>query len=291
MFRRAFTLIELLVVIAIIAILAAILFPVFAQAKVAAKGTASLSNIKQLGMAWIMYANDNSDYAVPYANETPGPLLFNGLQYSPWAQLCQPYIKNINITQDPLVDPNPSENGIPTSQLWPYRPQYGYAFTIWSPYTVIQTDGPTVPISLTQAANPAETVAFTERKDRNTKDWQWTGTIIWMAQCVAPPYCRDTFLGGMTGVNPTSYCAVSTLWGVHGFEQFGPLVPEPTDTEGGRTGGVSLRKTGLAMALFGDAHAKYLPPGQLAKGTNWNWNIAPQSITMTDIKQYMWDLD
>lgn len=59
--RRAFTLIELLVVIAIIAILAAILFPVFAQAKQAAKKTASLSNVKQLTTATVMYAGDNDD--------------------------------------------------------------------------------------------------------------------------------------------------------------------------------------------------------------------------------------
>ena len=59
--RSAFTLIELLVVIAIIAILAAILFPVFAQAKAAAKATVSLSNLKQLGLSWIIYANDYDD--------------------------------------------------------------------------------------------------------------------------------------------------------------------------------------------------------------------------------------
>ncbi len=58
---RAFTLIELLVVIAIIAILAAILFPVFAQAKVAAKKTNSLSNIKQITLACIMYEGDFDD--------------------------------------------------------------------------------------------------------------------------------------------------------------------------------------------------------------------------------------
>ncbi|HRK22187.1 MAG TPA: prepilin-type N-terminal cleavage/methylation domain-containing protein [Fimbriimonadaceae bacterium] len=59
--KRAFTLIELLVVIAIIAILAAILFPVFAQAKESAKKTAALSQIKQVGTAFIIYAGDHDD--------------------------------------------------------------------------------------------------------------------------------------------------------------------------------------------------------------------------------------
>ncbi len=59
--RRAFTLIELLVVIAIIAILAAILFPVLAQAREAAKKTQCLSNLKQLGMSMMLYLGDNND--------------------------------------------------------------------------------------------------------------------------------------------------------------------------------------------------------------------------------------
>ena len=59
--KKAFTLIELLVVIAIIAILAAILFPVFAQAKLAAKKISSVSNIKQASLAILMYNNDFDD--------------------------------------------------------------------------------------------------------------------------------------------------------------------------------------------------------------------------------------
>ncbi len=63
--KKGFTLIELLVVIAIIAILAAILFPVFARAKEAAKRTTCLSNLRQFGLAWTMYAGDADERACP----------------------------------------------------------------------------------------------------------------------------------------------------------------------------------------------------------------------------------
>ena len=70
--KKAFTLIELLVVIAIIAILAAILFPVFAQAKVAANKAVCLSNLKQIGTATLLYSNDADDmYPLGYGFDTP----------------------------------------------------------------------------------------------------------------------------------------------------------------------------------------------------------------------------
>src|SRR6476659_6898905 len=73
--HRGFTLIELLVVIAIIAILAAILFPVFAQARERARSAACLSNLKQIGLAFAMYAQDYDEVAVATAIANGGPSL------------------------------------------------------------------------------------------------------------------------------------------------------------------------------------------------------------------------
>lgn len=98
--RKAFTLIELLVVIAIIAILAAILFPVFAQAKVAAKASADLSNMKQIGTSLQIYLSDNDDtymQAYYYNNDNDSS---NG--YSQWSGLLEPYTKNLEIFRSPL---------------------------------------------------------------------------------------------------------------------------------------------------------------------------------------------
>jgi prepilin-type N-terminal cleavage/methylation domain-containing protein len=94
--RNAFTLIELLVVIAIIAILAAILFPVFAQAKAAAKSTAALNNLKQVGTAIHMYAADYDDGTV-LTDWAPT----SAVSRPSWPWLLMPYTKNRDINWDP----------------------------------------------------------------------------------------------------------------------------------------------------------------------------------------------
>jgi prepilin-type N-terminal cleavage/methylation domain-containing protein/prepilin-type processing-associated H-X9-DG protein len=84
-----FTLIELLVVIAIIAILAAILFPVFAQAREAARKTACISNMKQLSLGWTMYLEDYDEISPMTAEccDASGSQIY-------WITLIDPYIKN-----------------------------------------------------------------------------------------------------------------------------------------------------------------------------------------------------
>jgi len=96
--RRAFTLIELLVVIAIIAILAAILFPVFAQAKAAAKTTVMLSNQKQIATATQMYSSDFDDMTVP-----GGDPWWSDPALPTWEILIYPYVKNQQIFWDPSI--------------------------------------------------------------------------------------------------------------------------------------------------------------------------------------------
>lgn len=93
--RHAFTLIELLVVIAIIAILAAILFPVFAQAKAAAKKVAGLSNVKQAGTSIQIYATDYDDSIMGC------PANGGGVESYVAAAYLQPYIKSFQMFKDP----------------------------------------------------------------------------------------------------------------------------------------------------------------------------------------------
>jgi prepilin-type N-terminal cleavage/methylation domain-containing protein/prepilin-type processing-associated H-X9-DG protein len=99
--RRGFTLIELLVVIAIIAILAAILFPVFARAREKARQTSCLNNVKQLTLGLIQYVQDY-DEVFPHWRNFRNP---KGSVY--WYEIVQPYVKNTQVQKCPS-EPNRS---------------------------------------------------------------------------------------------------------------------------------------------------------------------------------------
>ncbi|HLV81153.1 MAG TPA: DUF1559 domain-containing protein [Chthonomonadaceae bacterium] len=108
--RNAFTLIELLVVIAIIAILAAILFPVFAQAREQARATSCLSNTKQIALGELMYSQDYDEQIMPWITvnrrlaTSTQPVQEQGC----WFTIIQPYIKNTQILFCPSWDINRS---------------------------------------------------------------------------------------------------------------------------------------------------------------------------------------
>jgi prepilin-type N-terminal cleavage/methylation domain-containing protein len=97
--RRAFTLIELLVVIAIIAILSAILFPVFSQAKEAAKQTRALAQMKQLGTSLMIYAGDADDSFVPASSRSG----IAGVDPIVWPEALYPYVKNDDVFVAPAA--------------------------------------------------------------------------------------------------------------------------------------------------------------------------------------------
>lgn len=179
--RIGFTLIELLVVIAIIAILAAILFPVFAQAKLAAKKTVSLSNVKQLALSTLMYAGDNDD-AVPEGftkDVVPIPppggcwpsLTIDQSGGCLWAysQLEYPYHKSLAVFHDP---------GTPDQSADPSYANYGVNQNV---FQVLHWGGTTPPAVLTAISHPADRILMTE-----------TGYLITSQYDIAAP-CGDIY--------------------------------------------------------------------------------------------------
>ncbi|AIE85499.1 DUF1559 domain-containing protein [Fimbriimonas ginsengisoli] len=156
--KLAFTLIELLVVIAIIAILAAILFPVFAQAKEAAKSTACLSNSKQLALGLTLYANDEED-RLPAATEHGGGDGTGELTGQTWLDTVQPYIKARLLYRCP-TDASPLWNRSEDPRLT------SYGINAYVTYNHEPYFGP----ALSSFTHPAETVLGAELADSVDED-------------------------------------------------------------------------------------------------------------------------
>ncbi len=255
--KGAFTLIELLVVIAIIAILAAILFPVFAQAKEAAKKSACLSQAKQTGISSALYTGDYDNMMVPFCYGIEGPNVSSprgwgdgyGLMY--WQQTLQPYMKSYELLVCPSKDytiayygawidgkgPDPgstettpkgmlrvswSWNAIGVDQ-WPYAPKVDASFN-----TAGQTGYVAAPYSYWYAS-PVSESAVARPAD-----------AIWLTEGIWPDAGDDSL---------TDY----------GWKLMRPTNPYTTSSSGMRFKGhrVRGRHTDGFNAIFGDTHAKY----------------------------------
>jgi prepilin-type N-terminal cleavage/methylation domain-containing protein/prepilin-type processing-associated H-X9-DG protein len=144
--RRGFTLIELLVVIAVIALLAAIVFPVFAQVREKGRQTTCLSNCRQIGMAQMLYLQDYDETLLPAQMATDQPRQPNSADpflrwanWRTWTQLIEPYLKDTRVLYCPsfneqvLVDnaAHPSCDGESVRRYFParfYYSHFGMAF-------------------------------------------------------------------------------------------------------------------------------------------------------------------
>jgi prepilin-type N-terminal cleavage/methylation domain-containing protein/prepilin-type processing-associated H-X9-DG protein len=186
--RRGFTLIELLVVIAIIAILAAILFPVFARAREKARQTSCLSNEKQISLSWLMYADDYDETVVdsqPLFYASPPPL---GIM-NQWEGAILPYVKNLQLFTCPSHKdwaPYPQTYGSTTALPAGVVDQtgYGYNGSFWAvgdaesafdgPYASSQRlDG----VGLSQMPVPADTLLIGDSANGNTTTMQGRGEL------------------------------------------------------------------------------------------------------------------
>lgn len=275
---KAFTLIELLVVIAIIAILAAILFPVFAQAKLAAKGTASLSNAKQTTLASIMYSGDCDDMVMPDATwYGSGQLLNWGAPFSPWTWLILPYMKTAIMYQDPLTSPYPSEAGVSDVRTWCFYPEYGYNYSNLAPWTG-NAEARRDVVSFSSITKASQTVMLTSKfnwakADSSKFGWYGVGSFLPVLQIVEPPSCNDA----------PGYCFFN--WG-SGYDALAGM--RGNREEGAFTGGVALRKSGQAIVAWTDGHASSMAPGGLAAGTNWTPSIDQSNLVLNDKSKYLW---
>lgn len=283
--KLAFTLIELLVVIAIIAILAAILFPVFAQAKAAAKGTVSLSNTKQTVLANLMYSTDaDGNFVLGTAwNTGNDPLTFgDGFAFSTWAWSVQPYMKSTGLMLDPLAPGNTVLSGIPQNITDTFMPQFGYNFTFLSPVTGPSNAQTPTSTSDTQAANPAATVMVVSKFTGSEYDMS-SGT--W----------ATGFPGGMLADAAASVpdCYSIPQWCLDNWGQgsfFDATLKIKTDVAGRYSGGNAVRASNNSVVGFTDGHAKKMSISALGAGTNWTPTLAVGSLITNDTDKYLWDL-
>jgi len=281
--NRAFTLIELLVVIAIIAILAAILFPVFAQAKAAAKNTADLSNTKELGLASIMYAGDTDD-VFSFAVRAD----WNAT----WVSNALPYVKSNGLFRSPFDSGNANKFSTDWLNTWAGLPVSYGANAYYHPAGTTVGDGcgcgnQCIPAGAF-APMPQPTACggnadwFTKASISATEITQPAGTIMMTVKLDS-----DALKAG--GIGNSSAFFGSNEFTIHGggwdwaaaAEIPDGTLPAENGTSvkypNGKRGAVSLTNAGNSNFVFTDGHAKSMKP----EATD------PDPINMKD--KNMWD--
>lgn len=274
----AFTLIELLVVIAIISIIAAILFPVFAQAREKSRQSVCASNVRQISLAILQYVQDNDEVVPPVEYTTDWDKDNPPYDYFTWAILVQPYINNWNVFRCPDSEINPmgvwDPPNLAQEHVLQYTIAYGYNYNYlnpWEPcdpntelmdyYDLYINGGP--PIALSRIQEPANTVLIADSK------LQVPG--------------QTSTVDAPTVMDPPVACGVATQgWGIGSFGDSGALVTS--------TGTFDPRHNGGGTVAFCDGHVKWMTPASLAVGTNWHPGIANTDVRITDLSKYLWSL-
>lgn len=301
--RSGFTLIELLVVIAIIAILAAILFPVFAQARESARQTTCVSNDNQVSKAVLMYLQDY-DETFPIQNYRPCTAANCNWPNQSWPMLVQPYTKNWQTFRCPS-DPNATDAGLsfrPSDErpvandnerifAWATRANRGYNSQYLSPAVIFPGTGDAiVGTQMARVQASGSTILFLDS--------------IWDRLGGAPkgggnwaldPPCR------YTRVNNVTVDTFPLPAGISGFYWFGgwnPFSPQAWNVFGGvwpfHMGGnkgndtFRRRNESNATVAFLDGHVKAMRIDQIANGCNvsngWGGVIYDRDL-------YLWDLE
>jgi len=229
--RKGFTLIELLVVIAIIAILAAILFPVFAKVREKARQTACLSNLKQMSLAMIQYKEDY-DEGAPQGSVNNGWFMSDANDYK-WMDAIYPYVKSEAVFDCPDDSVDPKYKFETTDQYGSYSLNMTNYYHIWcgsnggtngqppaSEYYQVTRDA--------QVQDPSGTVLFLDGEYYYTPE---PGLFSWSIQT----NCPDDPMMLVKGVGPWDALAATD---------------DPTDPR------IPARHTGFTNVAYCDGHAK-----------------------------------
>ena len=239
--KQGFTLIELLVVIAIIAILAAILFPVFAQAREKARQTSCLSNMKQLGISAMMYVQDyDESYPLAFTVDSSG-------NRTDWRMVLLPYIKNGTVgaatTQDSTVI-----GGVFACPSMPGAAKRGYAAHSAIIHSPTMSNGNLWPsVAMAALNHPSDIVLVSEvgldtanngSIEGISDDFWWHGGAVW------PPIFTGPNSGAkFEGDGDVANCDAA------GWNTCNTYIPR-------------YRHSGVANMMFSDGHAKSMPKGQ-----------------------------